>query len=66
MNKNDPELLVAVKIAQNILKSSARKLNHNTASTVNNFLMAAANGQKRKKLKETDLTKIINIAKSIK
>jgi hypothetical protein len=66
MNKNDPELLVVIKLAQNILKSSARKLDHNTAASVNNFLMAASNSQKIKKLTERDLIKIINIAKSIK
>jgi guanylate kinase len=66
MEKNDPKLLEAVKIAQNILKTSAKKIQHNTASSVNNFLMAASNGQTAKKLKEKDIEKIINIAKSIK
>ena len=66
MDKHDPKLLEAIALAQNILKTSGKKLHHNVASSVNNFLRSASNGQTRKKLKEKDLEKIVNIAKSIK
>jgi|TARA_R110000868_G_scaffold155583_2_gene381991 hypothetical protein len=65
-DRNHPFLLETIKIAQNILKTSIKKIHPNVVNSINNFLRNASFASTRKYIKETDLIKIINIAKNIK
>ena len=52
-------------IATNILKAGGGYLEQNQAASLNNFLKALRNGSKRRKLKEADAYKIMNIGKQV-
>jgi hypothetical protein len=66
MEKDDPKLCEAIKISQNIIKTSADKISHTTSVSINNFLRAASFASTRKKLTIKDIEKIFSIAKNIK
>lgn len=52
-------------IATNILKAGRGYLEQNQAASLNNFLKALRNGSKRKKLKEADAYRVMNIGKQV-
>jgi len=58
-------ILQAQVIATNILKAGGDYLEQNKAASLNNFLKALRNGSKRKKLKEADAYRVMNIGKQV-
>ena len=52
-------------IATNILKAGGGYLEQNQAASLNNFLKALRNGSKRRKLKEADAYRVMNIGKQV-
>lgn len=61
-----PLILVQTQvIATNILKACAGYLDQNQAATLNNFLLALRCSSKRRRLKEADAYKVMNIGKQV-
>ena len=58
-------LVQAQVIATNILTAASGYLDQNQAASLNNFLSALRNRSKRKKLKEADALKVMNIGKQV-
>lgn len=58
-------LVQAQVIATNILKTGSDYLDQNQASSLNNFLLALRCSGKRRKLKEADAYKVMNIGKQV-
>lgn len=52
-------------IATNILKAGGGYLEQNQAASLNNFLKALRNRSKRRKLKEADAYRVMNIGKQV-
>ena len=61
----DIGLLQAQRVATNLLQHHAGLLGKNQAHTLNNYLQAMRNGAKRKKLKQTQAFKILNIGTEV-
>jgi len=59
-------LVQAQVIATNILKASGDYLGQNQAAILNNFLLALRCSGKRRKLKEADAFKVMNIGKQVR
>ena len=57
------ELFQATKLATMTLREHGRLLGQNEANTLNNFLKATSNTQKRKKITQSQCYKVMNIAK---
>ena len=57
------ELFQATKLATTTLREHGRLLGHNEANTLNNFLQATRNFQKRNKITQGQCFKVMNIAK---
>ena len=57
------ELFQATKLATATLREHGRLLGHNEANTLNNFLQATGNFQKRNKITQGQCFKVMNIAK---
>jgi len=57
----DIGLLQAQRVASNLLKHHARLIEKNQAQTLNNYLQAMTNKNKRNKLTQTQALKILNI-----
>jgi hypothetical protein len=58
-------LLQAQKVATNLLKNHAKLLEQNQAHTLNNYLQAMTNKNKRNKLTQTQAIKILNIGTQV-
>ena len=57
------ELFQATKLATTTLREHGRLLGHNEANTLNSFLKATRNAEKRKKITQSQCYKVMNIAK---
>ena len=58
-------LLQAQKVATNLLKNHAKLLEQNQAQTLNNYLQAMINKNRRNKLTQTQALKILNIGTQV-
>ena len=58
-------LLQAQRVASNLLKHHARLLEQNQAHTLNNYLQAMTNKNKRNKMTQTQALKILNIGTQV-
>ena len=58
-------LLQAQRVASNLLKHHAGQLEQNQAQTLNNYLQAMTDNNKRNKLTQTQALKILNIGTAV-
>lgn len=65
MNELDVKLLIAQKIAYNLLKDCGKFLGPNEAASLNNFLQASRNAKQRKKLTINTCYKVMKIGATV-